>query len=101
MQIKVTGRHIEVTEAIQQFASQKAMKLLKYFDRIQEIDVVVDKAEANRHSVEFILKVEHTSNFIAKAVGDDLYACIDEAIDKLERQLTDHKEKLRNRKHNV
>jgi len=101
MQIKVTGRHIEATAPIQEYASQKGLKLLKYFDRIQEIDVIIDKAEGNRQMVEFIVKAEHTSPFIAKSTGTDLYASIDEAIDKLERQLTDHKEKLRNRKHNV
>ena len=43
--------------------------------------------------------VERHKPFVAKQQGEDLYACIDDVTDKLERQLTDHKERLRNRKH--
>jgi ribosome-associated translation inhibitor RaiA len=37
--------------------------------------------------------------FIANHVDGDAYACIDACMDKLERQLSDHKKKYRNRKH--
>jgi putative sigma-54 modulation protein len=101
MEIKVSGRHIEVTPAIREYASEKALKLPRYFDRVQGIDVVINHGDHNHYSVEIITNVERTDPFIARASGLDLYACIDDAIDKMERQLTDHKQKLRNRKHNV
>jgi ribosomal subunit interface protein len=37
--------------------------------------------------------------FIAHHDDGDAYACIDSCVDKLERQLSDHKKKVRNRKH--
>ena len=101
METIVTGKHLEVTDAIRQYALDKSGKLPRYFDRIQEIEVVADKRENHGYEVDLIVHVEHHENFIARAKGDDLYACIDVTVDKMERQLTDHKEKLRNRKHSA
>lgn|SRR5690606_19645534 len=98
MEIRVSGRRVEVTDAIKQYATSKVAKLPRYFDRVQAIEVVVDKVH-QEFVAEVMVDVEHRTPFIAKITGDDLYACIDQAVDKLERQLTDHKEKLRNRKH--
>ena len=98
MIVTISGRHMEVTEALKNYAEQKANKLTKYFDRIQEIEVIMDAGKDNI-SVEFIVNAEHNNIFIANHGQGDAYACIDAVTDKLERQLTDHKEKLRNRKH--
>ena len=46
-----------------------------------------------------IVNAEHKNMFIAHHDEGDAYACIDACVDKLERQLTDHKKKIRNRKH--
>ena len=101
MEIKVSGRHIDVTPAIREHACQKVMKLPRFFDRIQQIDVVVDRVDHSQHAVEIIVDAEHADPFLASDTGPDLYACIDEAVKKLERQLSEHKDRLRNRKHNV
>ncbi len=80
------------------YAEQKAGKLVKYYDRIQEIEVVFDAGKGSMH-VEMIVNAEHKHMFIAHHNDGDAYACIDGCMDKLERQLSDHKKKLRNRKH--
>ena len=96
--VTVAARHMDVSEALKKYAEQKANKLLKYYDRIQEIEVIFD-AGKDRTRVEMIVNAEHKHMFIAHHDHDDAYASIDGCVDKLERQLTDHKEKLRNRKH--
>jgi putative sigma-54 modulation protein len=96
--VTISGRHMEVTEALKNYAEQKVSKLSKYFDRIQEIEVILD-ASKDSTGVEVIVNAEHNAMFIAHHGGGDAYAGIDGCVDKLERQLTDHKEKLRNRKH--
>jgi len=96
--VTISGRHMEVTEALKHYAEQKVGKLTKYFDRIQEIEVILD-ANKDGTRVEVIVNAEHNAMFIAHHDQGDAYACIDGCVDKLERQLTDHKEKLRNRKH--
>jgi len=101
MEIKVSGRHLDITDAIREFAIGKVSKLTRYFDRISEIDVVADSAPDHDHEVEIIVTVEHHAPFVARTSGVDLYACIDQNVDKLSRQLSEHKDRLRNHKHNV
>ena len=98
MIVTISGRHMEVTEALKSYAEQKAAKLSKYYDLIQEIEVILD-AHKDSAKCEMIVNAEHNGMFIAREDGGDAYACIDGCVDKLERQLTDHKEKFRNRKH--
>ena len=100
MEFKISGKHLEVTDPIREYAQHKTSKLHRYYDRIQSITVVVDQHD-RQFDVELIVDVEHHDPFISRELGDNLYACVDKAIDKAERQLTDHKEKLRNRKHSV
>ncbi len=95
----LTCRHLEVTPAIREHAEAKANKILKYYDRIKEIEVILDGSEARHKRVEIIVSADHRNMFVASQEGDDLYACIDLAAHKIERQLTEHKDRLRNRKH--
>jgi len=96
--VTVTSRHMDVSPALRTYAEQKADKLNKYYDRIQEIEVVFDTGK-DAMSVEFIVNAEHKNMFVARHEDGDAYACIDACFDKLERQLSDHKKKIRNRKH--
>jgi len=100
MKITVSGKHLDITEPIHAYASEKASKLSKFFDQIQSVDVIADKSENHHYEIEMIVHVGHHEPFIAVVKGDDLYATIDQVQSKLERQLTDHKSKLKNHKHN-
>lgn len=96
MEITIIGRHhLEITPAIRQYATEKVSKLSRFFDRIQRVDVVASCHDSHNHEVEIIVSVEHSDPFIARDKSSDLYASIDAASDKLERQLTDHKNKVR------
>ncbi len=96
MEITVSGKHIEITEPIRAYATEKANKLTKYFDQIRSVEVLADKSSNNHFEIEMIVHVGHHDPFIAHATGEDLYATIDQTQDKLERQLTDHKQKVKN-----
>jgi putative sigma-54 modulation protein len=100
MIVIVSSRHMEVTPALKAHAEQKANKLLKYYDRIQEIEVIFD-AGKDQIRVEMIVNAEHKNMFIAHHDEGDAYACVDACAQKLERQLSEHKKKFRNRKHPV
>jgi putative sigma-54 modulation protein len=97
--VVVSSRHMEVTPPLKAYAEQKAGKLTKYYDRIQEIEVVLDAGNKDITRVEMIVHAEHRNTFIAHHDGTDAYAGIDDCVDKLERQITEHKKKHRNRKH--
>ena len=89
----------DITTPFREYAEDKVNKLPRYYDRITEIAVLADKSDNINYEIEVIVHVERHGPFIAKAIGEDLYACVDETTDKLERQLSEHKQKLRNRKH--
>jgi putative sigma-54 modulation protein len=97
--VTVSSRHMDVSTALKAHATEKSQKLLKYYDRIQEIEVVIDAGPKDGVEVEVMVNGEHKSMFIAKEQGPDAYKCIDACVNKLERQLTDHHKKLKNRKH--
>lgn len=99
MEIEVVGKHIDITDAIKQYAHDKASKLSKYYDRVSTVQVLADKRDNHTYEIEMIVSVDKSAPFIATAAHEDLYACIDDCESKIERQLHDHKEKLRNRKH--
>ena len=97
MQILVTGRHVEVTDEVREYVETKAGRLTKYYNRIHEIEVILDH-ESEQFSAEMIVRADRKHTFVAKGTGPDTFALIDEIVLKLERQLNKHKEKNRNRK---
>ena len=99
MLFTITGRHIEITDAIRNHAQEKTEKLPRYYNSINRIEVIIDGSDGGKSSVEIIARAEHSKVFIVKESGEDTYVCIDLAVHKLERQIRRKKEKERNNKH--
>jgi len=99
VQINVTARHVEVSEALREYLDRKLGRLTKYYDRIQAIEATVEEEGDLRYQLSVEINAEHKKFFNARESGDDLYAMTDLVADKLATQLTRHKEKFRNRKH--
>ncbi len=95
MQINITGRHVEVTTALRDYVTNKFSKLERHFDHINNVHVILDveklvqKAEATLHV--------NGGEIFATADHQDMYAAIDALIDKLDRQVIKHKEKIQRR----
>jgi len=98
VQISVTGRHMEISPQIREYTEEKVGRLPRYYDRVHAVDVVLDR-DGDQTVVEMLVKAAGTQEFVAKETGPDAMSCIDVLVDKLERQLTKHKERFRNRKH--
>lgn len=98
MRIEVSGRHMDLTEAIKSQVVEKAQRLPKYYNGVQEIDIVIDQIPNSGFHVELHVDSEKHDTFVARAEGSDMYGCLDACIDKMTRQLTDFKEKLKNSK---
>ena len=99
MLFTITGKHIDITEAIREHALEKTSKLPRYYNSINQVEVILDDSPGSNISVEIIARAEHSNTFIVTETGQDAYACIDVAVRKLERQLRKKKEKERNNKH--
>lgn len=98
MHVKVSGRHMTVSDDLKQYCLQKSEKLPRFYDRIQGIEMVLDGHDGI-HTAEIIVHADHAAPFVASEEQADAYAAIDLLMDKIERQLSRHKERLRNRKH--
>ena len=91
MQLNITGHHVDLTDSINGFINQKFEKLERHYDHMTQVHVVLTvekithRAEATAHA--------SGAELFAIAEAEDMYAAIDQMIDKLDRQLIKHKEK--------
>ena len=94
MQINITGHHVDITEALRTYTTEKMEKLERHFDHVTNVHVILSvekksqKAEATVHVSGADLFAQHQT--------EDMYASLDGLIDKLDRQIIKHKEKISN-----
>jgi putative sigma-54 modulation protein len=94
MQVKIDGHHVEVTESMQDYIQTKLERIERHFDQVVDIHVVLI-VEKQRHKAEATIHVAG-NNLHAHSEHDDMYAAIDSMLDKLDRQVKKHKEKVTN-----
>ena len=97
MQITISGHHVDVTEAMRSRAYLLAAKVMKFFEGVTHVHVRM-VVEADNRIAEFTAEAPHGKTLTAKSRAADMYAALDEAVAKLDRQLTKHKEKLHERR---
>ncbi len=98
MNIRITGRHSEVTPEIRGFIEKKVKKLARYFEKIHEISVVLDRVKY-RHVVEIVVKAGHIT-VQSTEENTDLRVTFERVLSKVQRQLKKQKERLiGNKKH--
>lgn len=94
MEITITGRHFEVTEAIRSYAKEKLSKLEKFYDGITSIEAIL-KNEDRKFHCEIIVHIANKPDAVIDVADDNMYAAIDVAHDKAQRQVRKTKTKLR------
>ena len=92
MQISIEGHHVDLTESMQDYIQSKMAKIERHFDQVVDIRVVLS-VEKLRQKVEATVHVAG-NNLHAHEENQDMYAAIDLLVDKLDRQVKKHKEKL-------
>ncbi|MFN3565005.1 MAG: ribosome hibernation-promoting factor, HPF/YfiA family [Burkholderiaceae bacterium] len=93
MNLIIQGHHLEVTPALRDYVGGKLERVRRHFDHVIEADVLlsVDKLQ---HRAEVTLRVRGNS-IHAEAIDGDMYAAIDNLIDKLDRQVLRHKDRVK------
>lgn len=92
MQLNLTGHHLDITPALRDYVNDKMERVERHFDNVTNVHVILSveklrqKAEATVHLA--------GNDIFADAEDEDMYAAIDALIDKLDRQVRKHKEKL-------
>jgi len=97
VQIQVSTRHGQLSEASQQKISAKAEKLTRIFERLTAIDVIVDLADEANPKVELKVAAEHKHDFVAHDQSENLMGSVDAVIHRMEQQLRKYKEKVQER----
>lgn len=92
MQIILSGHHVDITDPLRQYVSSKMERLERHFDNVTDIHVVLS-VEKLRQKAEATLHLSG-NNLFADATEEDMYAAIDSLVDKLDRQVKKHKEKV-------
>ncbi len=93
MEIHLSGQHIEITDALQNYLKQKLEKIQKHFDHLVDITINI-RVEKNQHLADATILVSGNKIF-AMASSNDMYATFDSLTHKLDRQIIKHKEKLK------
>jgi putative sigma-54 modulation protein len=96
MQINVTGHHVELTDSMRDYVGDKFVRLERHFDHVIDVHVILS-VDKQRQKAESTLQVNGAKIF-ADCVHEDMYAAIDLLVDKLDRQVIKHKEKMQHRR---
>lgn len=92
MEVTISGRHMEVTEAMEKHVREHIDRLPHFDNHIQHVTVTLGRDSHSQH-VEVIAKC-HKTTLVANARGHDVYKSIEEAFAKLERQVARSHDKL-------
>ena len=97
MKLDLTGRQIEITEAIQEVVENKVKKLEKFFDDDTIIHVTFS-AKKEKQNID--IRIEYKSKtYIAETETTDIYHGIDEVTEKLISQIRKEKTKIEKARH--
>lgn len=92
MQINLTGHHVEITPALKDYLNNKMERIERHSEHVTDVHCILT-VEKLQHKAEAKVNVTGGSLF-ADSTDEDMYAAIDGLIDKLDRQIKKHKEKL-------
>jgi len=92
MQVHITGRHIEIKDGIRNHIYDKIERTLADFPRVEDVRVVMD-LQKRLHDVEVLVQGK-SIHVEGKAVSENMYTSIDQALEKAERQLRKLREKV-------
>ena len=92
MKVTVTGRKMEMTEALNDHIEEKILGIKKFLSGVEDVHIVLS-VEKYRHFAEIIL---NASGYVihCKEETNNMYSTIDRVIGKLTKQLKKHKDKI-------
>ncbi|MCR4435210.1 MAG: ribosome-associated translation inhibitor RaiA [Clostridiales bacterium] len=97
MRFKVSGKNMDITEALQEKVKKKLGKIEKFFNEDTEAQVTMS-VQKNRQIVE--VTIPFNGMVIRAEVADsDMYTSIDKAADIVERQISKYKTRLQKKLH--
>ena len=104
MNLTISGHHLEVTPALRSYVMNKLDRITRHFDQVVGIRVLLtvqkQKEKERRQRAECEIHVKGSDMYAASS-HEDLYAALDELVDKLDRQVGRHKTRLQDHHHDA
>lgn len=102
MNLTISGHHLDVTPALRNYVTSKLDRISRHFDQVVDVKVILSiekpKEKERRQRAECNIHVKGNDLF-AESSHHDLYAAVDELVDKLDRQVVRHKTRLQDHHH--
>ena len=93
MNLQIHGNHIEVTPALRNYVAGKLDRIERHFDQV--IDATVQLTVEKLHQRAEITLRLRGNNIHVESVESDMYAAVDTLVDKLDRQVLRHKDRVK------
>lgn len=104
MNLTISGHHLEVTPALRTYVTTKLDRIKRHFDQVVDVKVLLTlenlKEKERRQKAECNIYIKGIELF-AESAHADLYAAVDELVDKLDRQVVRHKDRLQSHHHDA
>jgi putative sigma-54 modulation protein len=102
MNLNISGHHLDVTPALRAYVVTKLDRVTRHFDQVVDVNVLLSVEKLTekdkRQKAEVTLHVKGRDIFVEQA-HEDLYAAIDQLMDKLDRQVVRHKDRVQEHHH--
>ena len=102
MNLTISGHHLDVTPALRSYVTSKLDRITRHFDQVVDVKVLLTvenlKEKQGRKRAECHVHVKGSDMF-AESSHADMYAAVDELVDKLDRQVVRHKDRLQSHHH--
>ena len=95
MNLHMTGHHLEITPSMRDYVAAKMTRINRHFDHVIDVNMILT-VEKLRQKIEANVHLSGKDIFVESA-DVDMYAAIDLLIDKLDRQIVKHKEKIKSK----
>lgn len=92
MNFTISGHHLDVTPSLKEYVMNKLERVRRHFDQVIDVNMILS-VEKLRQKAEITLHLSGKDIHV-EAVHEDMYAAIDALIDKLDRQVCKHKERV-------
>jgi putative sigma-54 modulation protein len=99
MNLRITARHFNLKDDLREYIEEKSQRLSRFYEGIIDMEVILGWEKQARY-VELIIKV-NSGQIVLKEVSEELRKSFDLILDKAERQLKKHKQKMRTKEKDV
>lgn len=102
MNLTISGHHLDITPSLREYVLTKLERVTRHFDQVVDVTVLLSveklREKERRQKAEVTLHVKGKDIFVEQSC-EDMYAAIDQLMDKLDRQVCRHKDRVQNHHH--